>query len=139
MTTRIIQHARVDTDGMIELAPKKGPITARYLNASNAYLRDAAPPSRPRRRRTGRADGASTSASQKERLGQIETTFETYEGAVQSLTQTVQELWDHLMGPLHVLDYGIHSSHFNRGRGNPSAGGSPSAQGSPGGRASTSV
>jgi hypothetical protein len=63
LITRIIQHARVDIDSMIELAPEKGPITARYLNASNAHLQDAVPVPRPRRRRTMRVDGASTSAS----------------------------------------------------------------------------
>jgi hypothetical protein len=41
LITRIVQHAEVDTEGMIELAPKKRPITARYLNASNEHLRDA--------------------------------------------------------------------------------------------------
>jgi hypothetical protein len=34
LITRIVQHAEVDTDGMIELAPENGPITTRYLNAS---------------------------------------------------------------------------------------------------------
>jgi hypothetical protein len=47
LITRIIQHARVNTNGMIELAPEKGPITAHYLNASNAHLRDAALAPRP--------------------------------------------------------------------------------------------
>jgi hypothetical protein len=47
LITRIVQHAGVDTEGMIELAPEKGPITARSLNASNAHLRDAAPTPRP--------------------------------------------------------------------------------------------
>jgi hypothetical protein len=41
LITRIVQHAEVDTEGMIELAPEKGPITAYYLNASNVHLRDA--------------------------------------------------------------------------------------------------
>jgi hypothetical protein len=127
LITQIVQHAGVDTKGMIELAPKKGPITARYLNCSNAHLRDAAPALRPRRRRTARANGVSTSASQEERLGRIETTLEAYGCAMASLTQTVQELRDHLMGPLDVQDYGIHSSHFSRGRGSPSVRGSPSA------------
>jgi hypothetical protein len=102
LITQIIQHAKVDTDGMIELAPEKGTITACYLNASNAHLRDAASAPRPRQRRTARADGASTLASQKERLGQIEATLVTYGRAMQSLMQTVQELRDHLMGPLDV-------------------------------------
>jgi hypothetical protein len=124
---------------MIELAPEKGPITARYLNASNAHLQDATPAPRPLQRRTARADGASTSASQEDRLGRIETTLEAYGRAMASLTQTVQELRDHLMGPLDVQDYGIHSSHFSRGRGSPSARESPSAQGSPGGRTSPST
>jgi hypothetical protein len=44
---RIIQHAGVDTDGMIELAPEKGPITTCYLNASNAHLRNVVPALRP--------------------------------------------------------------------------------------------
>jgi hypothetical protein len=139
LITRIIQHAKVDIDGMIELAPKKRPTIARYLNASNAHLRDAVPAPRPRWRRTARADGASTSASQEERLGRIETTLETYGCAMMSLTQTVQELRDHLLGPLDIRDYGIHSSHFSCGRGSPSAKGSPSAQGSLGGRASPSA
>jgi hypothetical protein len=43
------------------------------------------------------------------------------------------------MGPLDVLDYGIHSSHFSRGRGSPSARGSPSVRGSPRGRVSSSA
>jgi hypothetical protein len=47
LITQIVQHAGVDTEGMIELAPKKRPITARYLNASNANLRDVAPAPRP--------------------------------------------------------------------------------------------
>jgi hypothetical protein len=92
LITRIVQHARVDTEDMIELAPEKGPITARYLNASNAHLRDAALAPRPLRRRTARADGASTSASQEDRLGRIETTLKAYGRAMASLTQTVQEL-----------------------------------------------
>jgi hypothetical protein len=70
--TRIVQHARVAIDGMVELVPKRGPIIARYLNASNAHLRDAAPALRPRRRRTTKVDGASSSASQEERLDRIE-------------------------------------------------------------------
>jgi hypothetical protein len=74
---------------MIELAPKKGPITTRYLNASNAHLRDAAPAPRLRRRRTAKANRASTSASQEDRLGRIETTLEAYGSAMASLTQTV--------------------------------------------------
>jgi hypothetical protein len=102
LITWIVQHAEVDTDGMIELAPENGPITARYLNANNAHLRDVAPASRPRQRRTAKADGASTSASQEERLGRIETTLKAYGCAIASLTQTVQELQDHLMGPLDV-------------------------------------
>ena len=57
---------------MIELALEKGPIIARYLNASNAHLRDVAPALRPRWRRTARADGASTSTSQDEQLDKIE-------------------------------------------------------------------
>jgi hypothetical protein len=64
-----------------------------------------------------RADGASTSTSQEEQLGRIEATLKTYGRAMQSLTQTVQELQDHLMGPLDVWDYGIYSSHFSHGRG----------------------
>jgi hypothetical protein len=63
---QIIQHAGVDTEGMIELAPEKGPITARYLNASNAHLRDAAAAPRPRRQSTTRVDRASTSTSQED-------------------------------------------------------------------------
>jgi hypothetical protein len=47
LITLIVQHAGVDTEGMIELAPEKGPITARYLNASNAHLQDAALAPRP--------------------------------------------------------------------------------------------
>jgi hypothetical protein len=89
LITQIVQHAGVDTEGMIELAPEKGPITARSLNASNAHLRDAAPAPRPRRRRTTRVDGASTFASQEDRLGRIETTLEAYGRAMTSLTQTV--------------------------------------------------
>jgi hypothetical protein len=139
LITRIIQHARVDTDGMVELGPEKGPITARYLNASNAHLQDVVPAPRPRQRRMARADRASTSASQEERLGRIEAMLKTYGRAMQSLTQTIQELWDHLMGPLDVRDYGIHSSHFSRGKGSPSARGSPSVGGIPGGRASPST
>jgi hypothetical protein len=102
---------------MIELTPEKGPITARYLNANNAHLRDVVLAPRPRRRRTAKVDGASTSTSQEERLSRIETTLETYGRAMMSLTQTIQELWDHLMGPYDVQDYGIHCSHFNRGSG----------------------
>jgi hypothetical protein len=86
LITQIIQHVGGDTEGMIELAPEKGPITARYLNASNAHLRDAAPAPRPRRRRIARVDGASTSASQEDRLGRIETTLEAYGRAMASLT-----------------------------------------------------
>jgi hypothetical protein len=78
-------------------------------------------------------DGASTFASQEEQLGKIEATLETYGRAMQSLTQTVQELRDKLMRPHDIRDYDIYSSHFCRGRG------SPSARGSPGGRASPSV
>jgi hypothetical protein len=89
LITRIIQHAEVDTEGVIELAPEKGPITARYLNASNAHLRDATPAPRLRRRRTAKANRASTSASQEDRLGRIETTLEAYGSAMASLTQTV--------------------------------------------------
>jgi hypothetical protein len=63
LITRIIQHTRVDIDGMIELPLEKGPVIVHYLNASNAHLRDAMPTPRPRRRRTVRADGASTSIS----------------------------------------------------------------------------
>ena len=37
LVTWIIQHARVATDSMVKLAPKKGPITAQYLNAGNAH------------------------------------------------------------------------------------------------------
>jgi hypothetical protein len=136
LITWIVQHVRVDTEGTIELAPEKGPITARYLNASNAHLRDAAPTPRPRRKRTARVDGASTSASKGDRLGRIETKLKAYGRAMASLTQTVQELQDHLMGPLDVRDYGIHNSHFSHGRGSPSARGSLSAQGNPGGRVS---
>jgi hypothetical protein len=83
-----------------------------------------------------RADGASTFASQEERLGRIKTTLEAYGRAMASLMQIVQELRDHLMGPLDVQDYSIHSSHFSCGRGSPSVRGSPSARGSPRGRAS---
>jgi uncharacterized BrkB/YihY/UPF0761 family membrane protein len=48
LITRIIQHARVETEGMIELTPKKGLINARYLNASDVHLQEAAPAPRPR-------------------------------------------------------------------------------------------
>jgi hypothetical protein len=139
LITRNVQHTGVDTKGMIELALEKGPITARYLNASNTHLWDATPSPRPRWRRTVRADGASTSTSQEERLGRIKTTLEAYRHAMVSLTQTVQELRDHLMGTLDVRDYGIHSSHFSRERESLSVRGSPSARGSPGGRASPST
>jgi hypothetical protein len=93
------------------------------------------PALRPQQRRIARADGASTSTSQEERLGRIETTFETYGRAMMSPSQTVQEQQGHLMGPLDVWDCGIHSSHFSHGRVSPSVRGSPSAQGSPRGRA----
>jgi hypothetical protein len=72
LVTQIVQHARVAIEGMVELVPERGPIIARYLNASNAHLRDAAPALRPRRRRTAKADGASSSASQEEWLDRIE-------------------------------------------------------------------
>jgi hypothetical protein len=121
---------------MVELTPEKGSITAQYLNASNAHLQDAAPASRPWLRRATRVDGALTSASQEERLSRIEAMLQTYGQAMQSLTQNVQELWDHLMGPLDVRDYGIHSSHFSQGKMSPSTRGSLSARGSPRGRAS---
>jgi hypothetical protein len=97
---------------MVELALEKGPITAQYLNASNAHLRDAVPALRPQRQRTARADGASTSASQDQQLDRIEAMLQTYGQAMQSLMQTVQELRDHLMGPIDVQDYGIYSSNF---------------------------
>jgi hypothetical protein len=71
---------------MIEIAPEKGPITAHYLNVSNAHLRDAVPALRPQRKRTARADGASTSTSQEEQLGRIEATLETYGRTMLSLT-----------------------------------------------------
>jgi hypothetical protein len=89
LITRIIQHARVDSGGMIELALEKGPITAHYLNANNAHLQDAMPALRPRRRRIARTDGTSTFASQNERLGRIETTLENYVCAMMSLMQIV--------------------------------------------------
>jgi methylmalonyl-CoA mutase N-terminal domain/subunit len=92
LVTRIVQHARVATDGMVELALKKGPITAQYLNASNAHLRDAASAPRPQQRRTVRADGASTSASQEEWLGRIKATLQTFGQVKQSLTKTIPEL-----------------------------------------------
>jgi hypothetical protein len=78
LVIRIIQHARVIMDGMVELAPNKGPITTRYLNASNTHIRDAALAPRPQRRRIAKADGASTSASPNERLDRIEATLQTY-------------------------------------------------------------
>jgi hypothetical protein len=81
LITHIVQHAGVDTEGMIELAPEKGPITARYLNCSNAHLWDATLAPRPRWRRTARV---STSASQEKRLGRIETTLEAYGRAMAS-------------------------------------------------------
>jgi hypothetical protein len=37
LVTRILQHARVNTNSMIELAPEKRPITTCYLNASWSY------------------------------------------------------------------------------------------------------
>jgi hypothetical protein len=78
LVTQIIQYAKVNTDGMIELALKKGPITTHHLNASNAHLQDAVPALRPQRRRMTRADGASTSASQVERLSRIEAMLHMY-------------------------------------------------------------
>jgi hypothetical protein len=39
LVTWIIQHARVVTDGMVELAHEKKPITKQYLNASNGWQR----------------------------------------------------------------------------------------------------
>jgi hypothetical protein len=47
LITQIIQHAMLVTDGMVDLALEKGPITARYLNANNAHLRDATLAPRP--------------------------------------------------------------------------------------------
>jgi hypothetical protein len=38
LITRIVQNFGVVTEGMIELAPKKGSITSRCLNMSNAHL-----------------------------------------------------------------------------------------------------
>jgi hypothetical protein len=139
LITRIIQHARVVTDGMVELATENGPITVRYLNASNAHLRDAALAPRPRRRRTARVDGSSTSANQDKWLDRMEASLWTYEQTLQCLTQAVQKLRDHLMGPIDVRDYDIYSSNFNRGRGSPSARRSPSARESPRGRVSPSA
>ena len=43
----------------------------------------------------------------------------------------LDQLSEHLMGPLDVRDYGIHSSSFSHGRGSPSAHGSLSMRGSP--------
>ena len=38
LITQIVEHARVSTEGMREVHPKKGPIDARFLNTSNAHL-----------------------------------------------------------------------------------------------------
>jgi hypothetical protein len=67
--------------------------------------------------------------------------------ALQKTLQEIQEaraddcaildrLQEHLMGPLDVKDYGIHTSSFSRGRGSPGARGSPSTRGIPGTRGS---
>jgi hypothetical protein len=132
LITWIIQNAGVVIDGMVELVPEKGPIIARYLNVSNAHLRATTQEPRPRQRRTVRADGASTSTCQDERLDKMEALLRTYEQTLQRLKQTVQEsttviaqLRDHLMGPINVRDYDIHSSSFNQGKGSLGSRGMP--------------
>jgi hypothetical protein len=79
LITRIVQNAGVITEGMIELVPEKGPITSRYLNESNAHLREPAQESSPRRWRAAKANEAFTSASQDERLDKMEASLQTYE------------------------------------------------------------
>ena len=50
----------------------------------------------------------------------------------------LDRLCEHLIGPLDVRDYSIHSSSSSRGQGSLGARGSPSAHGSPGTRGSPS-
>jgi hypothetical protein len=38
LITRIVEHAKVSTAGMRELASEKAPISMRFLNVSNAHL-----------------------------------------------------------------------------------------------------
>jgi hypothetical protein len=91
LITRIVQNAKAVTKGMIELAPKKGPITSCYLNVSNAHLQEPTQEPRPQRWRVARADGAFTSASQDEQLDRMEASLQTYEQTLQLLALTVQE------------------------------------------------
>jgi hypothetical protein len=88
LITRMIQHVGMDTDGMIELAPKKG-LSPHAISMLAMHIYGCVPALRPRQRRIARVDGASTSTSQEERLGRIETTFEIYGRAMMSRTQTL--------------------------------------------------
>jgi hypothetical protein len=51
----------------------------------------------------------------------------------------LDRLYEHLIGPLDVRDYGIHSSSFSRGQGSSRVKGSPSAHGHPSMRGSPSA
>jgi hypothetical protein len=116
----------------------------RFLNASQAHLREAEQEPRAQRplrpARVGRAP-----AGIEERLDHLEDTVRQTREDLQQALQALQRaraddravldrLCKHLMRPLDARDYGIPSSSFSRGRRSPGARGSPSARGSPGAR-----
>jgi hypothetical protein len=121
----------------------------RFLNASQAHLREVEQEpraQRPRRpARVGRAPAGIDEGL--DRLKDIvRQTREDLQQALQALQRAraddhavLDRLCEHLMGPLDVRDYGIPSSSFSRGQGSPGARGSPSARGSPGTRGSLSA
>jgi hypothetical protein len=146
LITRIAEHAGVDMTGLREIQPQKGAMGVRFLNASQAHLREEEQEPRAqglrRLARVGRA-----LAGVEERLDHLEDTVRQTQKDLQQALQALQRarvddhaildrLCKHLMGPLDVKDYGIPSSSFSRGRGSPGARGNPSARGSLGKRGS---
>jgi hypothetical protein len=114
-------------------------------SASHAHLREAEPePRAQRQQRVARAGGVLVRLE--ERMDRFEAslreTWETLHALQRARAEdhaVLDRLCEHLIRPLDVRDYGIHSSNFSRGRGSPGARGSPNARGSPGTRGSPSV
>jgi hypothetical protein len=145
LITWIAVRFKVDMAGLREVQLEKGVMGVRFLNASQAHLQEAEQEPRAQwPQRVARVGG--TPARLEERMDYFEASLWEMQETLQALQRARAEdhavldrLCKHLMGPLDIRDYGIHSSSFSRGRGHTGVRGSPSARRSPGMRGSQSA
>jgi hypothetical protein len=125
LITWIAEHAGVDMTRLREIQPQKGAMGVHFLNSSQAHLWEAEQEPRAQRPQRPASIGRAP-AGVEEHLDHLEDTVRQTREDLQQALQALQRarandravldrLCEHLMGPLDVRDYGIHSSSFSKG------------------------